>query len=413
MSAADQPHDHASQQAPDEAAGDARADATSQEPPRPGTGPTEAPDGAADIADFDRPMRDAPAPRRLAPAALVAVGAGGIAWALSLALAGPAAPTRLEAPVTEIEYSTGVVADLPAPRNPPPANRAPPPAPAAPAWPAGVARGAAAQDAADLKAAAQKLADARRHAPVLLIGADRGGREAAPIPSSPPPASLAAADAEPSSAASARVDAIRRAQRAATRADVTLPEGAFIAATLETAIQSDLPGSIRAVVARDVYAADGTRVLIPRGSRLVGAYRAGLVRGQSRVFASWTRMIRPDGVSVALDAPAADGAGRAGAAGRRDTHFLERFGAGVLLSLIDGAVVAAANNAGDRDETRIVLQSGGDFSGAAAIALANAVDIAPTVHVAPGTRLQVFVNRDIDFSGVVATQAPPPEVDLR
>ncbi|TPW01677.1 MAG: type IV secretion system protein VirB10, partial [Alphaproteobacteria bacterium] len=193
-----------------------------------------------------------------------------------------------------------------------------------------------------------------------------------------------------------------RAERPRLRADVTLPEGAFIAATLETAIQSDLPGSIRAVVARDVYSADATRLLIPRGARLVGTYRSGLVRGQSRVFAVWTRLVRPDGVSIVLDAPLTDGAGRAGASGRRDGHFLERFGASVLLSLIDGATSVAAADAGNRDATQLVVRTGDDFSRAAEIALSHAIDIAPTVHVAAGARLQVFVNRDIDFSGVIA-----------
>ncbi|MBT9446683.1 MAG: TrbI/VirB10 family protein [Hyphomonadaceae bacterium] len=354
------------------------------------------PAGDDDIAAFDRPMRDAPSPRRWTPIVIIGLGACGVAWGASMVLAGPATAPRLAAPVEEIEYTTGVVDALPPPR---PAKAPLSTQDAAPI------RAAAAEtrDEEALREAAQKLADARRHAPVLLIGGDRPGRgsEGSAVSSNIAATETTADDLDrPLGRRSS--DNVVRATRATTRPDVTLLEGAFIPATLETAIQSDLPGSIRAVVARDVYAADATRLLIPRGSRLVGAYRSGLVRGQSRVFAVWTRLIRPDGVSIALDSPVTDGAGRSGATGRRDGHFFERFGSAVLLSLIDGAIVAAGNNAGSREDTRIVLQSGGDFSRAAEIALRSSIDIPPTVNVSPGTRLQVFVNKDIDFSGVVA-----------
>lgn len=356
---------------------------------------------ADDIATFDRPMRDAPAPRRWMPAVVVGLGAVGVAYGASMVLAGPGAPAPLAAPITEIEYTTGVVDVLPTSR-----------APAVPSPPrrAFTMSDSAADSGGDEAAlqAAEELADARRHAPVLVLSGDRWARS---MDNSAPLTSPSVSEPDPYARdrASSRLgsDDIIRAKRAASRPDVTLLEGAFIPATLETAIQSDLPGSIRAVVGRDVYAADATRLLIPRGSRLIGAYRSGLVRGQSRVFAVWTRLIRPDGVSIALDAPVTDGAGRSGIGGRRDSHFLERFGSAVLLSLIDGAVVAAANNAGEDTDTRIVLQSGRDFSRAAEIALENNIDIPATVHVAPGARLQVFVNRDIDFSGVVAQSFVP------
>lgn len=365
--------------------------------------------GEDDIALYDRPMRDAPGPKRWAPMALVAMGVGGVAWAVSMALAGPAAPQRLASPATEIEYSTGVHSagvdtDLPAPRTPPPRLDVRDTAHADRTSNVAAAR-------TDDDARAQKLAEARRHAPLVLMGADRAGREpsaSAALSAPLSPSAVKDFGEETRVATRARIEDRLRAERPRQRADLTLPEGAFIPATLETAIQSDLPGSIRAVVARDVYSGDATRLLIPRGARLVGTYRSGLVRGQSRVFAVWTRLIRPDGVSVVLEAPLTDGAGRAGAAGRRDNHFLERFGASVLLSLIDaGAAVAAADarnepRAGDRPATQVIVRTGDDFSRAAEIALADAIDIAPTVHVAAGARLQVFVNRDIDFSGVIA-----------
>jgi type IV secretion system protein VirB10 len=67
----------------------------------------------------------------------------------------------------------------------------------------------------------------------------------------------------------------------------TIVEGKLVHAVLESAIDSDLPGSIRAIVSHDIYAEAGREILIPKGSRLVGAYNASIRRGQNRVFIIW------------------------------------------------------------------------------------------------------------------------------
>mgnify|MGYP006000017115 CR=1 FL=1 len=64
----------------------------------------------------------------------------------------------------------------------------------------------------------------------------------------------------------------------------TVMSGEFIHATLETAINSDLPGMVRAIVSRRVYGFVGHRVLIPRGSRLIGQYSSQTRRGINRVM---------------------------------------------------------------------------------------------------------------------------------
>ena len=83
-----------------------------------------------------------------------------------------------------------------------------------------------------------------------------------------------------------------------------ITEGTVIAGVLETAINSTLPGMVRAVNAADVYSHDGSQLLIPKGSRLVGRYQADIRRGQVRVFVLWTRIIRADGLSILINSPA-------------------------------------------------------------------------------------------------------------
>uniref|UniRef100_UPI000EB565F3 TrbI/VirB10 family protein n=1 Tax=Croceibacterium ferulae TaxID=1854641 RepID=UPI000EB565F3 len=120
---------------------------------------------------------------------------------------------------------------------------------------------------------------------------------------------------------------------AVARTDVdprtTVTQGTMIPAVLETAINTDVPGFARAVVSQDVRSFDGTRILVPRSSRLIGQYQSGLQAGQRRAYVIWTRLIRPDGVSVALASPASAFDGSGGLPGKVDSHFFQRFGSSI------------------------------------------------------------------------------------
>ena len=82
--------------------------------------------------------------------------------------------------------------------------------------------------------------------------------------------------------------------------DRTVIQGTMIPAVLETAVQSDLPGVIRAIVSEDIRSFDGSAVLMPKGSRLFGTYRADLKLYQSRALILWTRLVTPDGLSIMI-----------------------------------------------------------------------------------------------------------------
>ena len=173
----------------------------------------------------------------------------------------------------------------------------------------------------------------------------------------------------------------------------TVPQGTLIPAVLETALDSTRPGLARAIVSRDVRGFDGSRILIPRGSRLIGQYKSGVATGQSRAFVVWTRLIRPDGVSVQLASPVTDETGQAGVGGKVDRHFAQRFGAAILLSVVSGA----ASSLGNGSSSTVVIGSSGDASSAASQALQTDGKISPTIRVAQGTPVQVFVARDLEF----------------
>ena len=175
-----------------------------------------------------------------------------------------------------------------------------------------------------------------------------------------------------------------------------LPKGAFIDCTLETAIDSTLPGMTTCVTATDTFSADGEVVLLERGTQLVGETRGEVRQGQARVFVLWTEARTPTGVVVPLDSPGTDALGRSGLTGKVDTHFWARFGAAILVSVIDAGVQAGVQSTGNG--TVIVNPSTSEnvMTGV----LQSTVDIPPTVTVAPGTRVQVLVARNVDFRSV-------------
>lgn len=176
-----------------------------------------------------------------------------------------------------------------------------------------------------------------------------------------------------------------------------IPQGTMIPGVLETGISSNLPGRTRAKVAEDVYSYDGSTLLIPRDSIVVGTYQSSTVRGQDRVFVIWQRLLRPDGTTIVLDSYGTDSLGRTGSVGEVDTHFWERFGSTIMLSLIDGGIQAGVNAANSNNTANVVMSSGNNLSRSAEIALENSINIRPTIHIDQGTRIQIFVEHDMDF----------------
>jgi type IV secretion system protein VirB10 len=177
-----------------------------------------------------------------------------------------------------------------------------------------------------------------------------------------------------------------------------LAKGAFIDCTLETAIDSTLPGMTTCITATDTFGADGTVVLLERGTKLIGETRGQVQQGTARVFVLWTEARTPTGVVVPLDSPGTDELGRTGLPGSVNHHFWERFGAAILISTLDGAVQAAVQSA-SRGGGPIIYNPSGTENVLTDV-LKNSINIRPTITKANGDRIQVFVARDVDFRSV-------------
>jgi type IV secretion system protein VirB10 len=178
-----------------------------------------------------------------------------------------------------------------------------------------------------------------------------------------------------------------------------LAKGAFLDCTLETAIDSTLPGMTTCITATDTFSADGTVVLLERGTKLVGETRGQVQQGSARIFVLWTEARTPTGVVVPLASPGTDELGRSGLPGEVNGHFWDRFGAAILLTVVNGVVQGAVNS---QNSGGSVVVSPSASTDVMTEILRSTVSIPPTVTKAQGDRVQVFVARDVDFRPVYA-----------
>lgn len=208
-----------------------------------------------------------------------------------------------------------------------------------------------------------------------------------------------------------------------------IAQGKIIDAVLETAINTDLAGSIRAMINRDVYAESGKNILIPKGARLIGNYLSGIKRGQKRVSIQWNRIIRPDGIDITIEkSEAVDKLGRTGVEGIVDNKYLEIFGNSILMSIINVGIAIGAekitnyqapkdpvttttNAALGTTTTTSTTQKPSDQAIQQAIqslgetgkkVTQDALSVNPTIIIDQGTLIKVFVNQDIIFPANLA-----------
>ena len=183
-----------------------------------------------------------------------------------------------------------------------------------------------------------------------------------------------------------------------------MTQGNLLDCSLDVAISSAVPGMTKCTLTRSIYGDDRKVVLLERGTELTGQYQGGMQQGQKRLFILWVRAKTPSGVVITLSSPGTDSLGRGGVDGFIDTHFWERFGAGLLLSVIDDVFQIAASKANGSGNTTIVLpqNTSQTTKSAAAIAVENDVRIPPTLEKNQGEHVSIFVARDLDFRTVYA-----------
>jgi type IV secretory pathway VirB10-like protein len=196
----------------------------------------------------------------------------------------------------------------------------------------------------------------------------------------------------------------------------TVMAGSILPAVLISGINSDLPGPILAQVSQNVFdSATDRSILIPQGSRLIGAYQNASTYGQQRVQIAWQRLILPNTSSMNLpQLPGADQSGYAGFSDQIDRHYLATFGTAAVMSLISAgqAVGQMATFGGGAsygpygyyqpNQWAMASQTAGSaasgqFGALGQQMIGQGVNRPPTIEIRPGYQFDVMITQDLVF----------------
>ena len=184
--------------------------------------------------------------------------------------------------------------------------------------------------------------------------------------------------------------------------------GFVIPAIMISGINSDLPGQVMAQVSQNVWdTATGRFLLIPQGTRLIGAYSSDVAYGQERVLMAWQRLIFPDGKTFDIRAmPGADSAGYAGFTDQINNHWFRTISSAILMSGVIAAVDLSQdnNNSSDRSDrqragdalSEALDQTLGQVLGQI---ISKNLNVAPTLEIRPGYRFNVIAFKDMTLPG--------------
>ncbi|MGD1336091.1 type IV secretion system protein VirB10 [Vibrio harveyi] len=181
--------------------------------------------------------------------------------------------------------------------------------------------------------------------------------------------------------------------------DFLLQHGTFVPCALYTQVISEHSGYVTCRVTQDVYSANGTALLIERGSLVSGTQNTTMERGQGRVFTNWSTIDTPNGVTVKIDSLGTGALGAAGIDAEVEEHYWKRFGGAIMLSFVDDALATASNLA--KPDSDVEFDNSSDnVSDMASKALDESINIPPTGYAHIGQRINILVVRDIDMSSV-------------
>lgn len=184
-----------------------------------------------------------------------------------------------------------------------------------------------------------------------------------------------------------------------TSADRVLLTGTLVPVTLITGIDSSLNGSVTAQVRENVYdSITGSSVLIPAGSRLIGEYD-GSGMNAGRVSVKFTRIMFPDGNSVALNnSLGVDGMGFDGVKDLYSEHTGKAVGASFITSLLAG--IAGSSSDGSGTDNRSSGQEAINHAISNVLNTGNEIvkkklEVGATAIIRPGFEFNVMLNSDL------------------
>ncbi|MGX1995670.1 TrbI/VirB10 family protein [Xanthomonas axonopodis pv. cassiae] len=193
--------------------------------------------------------------------------------------------------------------------------------------------------------------------------------------------------------------------------DGLLVRGTYIRCILETRIISDFDGFTSCIVTEPVYSINGHKLLLPKGSKMLGQYAA-KEPTSARMQVVWDRITTPNGLDVKLEGPGIDNLGSAGHPGQYDAHWGNKIASALFISMLSDAFKYAAAEYGPQTTTvgvgsGVITQQPFESNTARSIqdiaeqAVAKSGRRPSTVTINQGTVLNVYVAKDVDFTAVL------------
>jgi type IV secretory pathway VirB10-like protein len=222
------------------------------------------------------------------------------------------------------------------------------------------------------------------------------GESASPLPvGQQAEAQVKAADAKTSLSTA---DAAATSTPAATPSgQYRLDEGTVIESVLLNRLDGEFSGPVITQISTDVYARAGIKLLIPKGSRLLGEAREVNSFDQKRLAIVFHRLILPNGKSLSLDKfRGLDQIGETGVVSKVDHHYLEIFGTSLALGGIGGLTQIGGYGGYGYDAATGFRTGFTERMGASAEqVLAKFLNKLPTIKVLEGTRIKVLLTNDL------------------
>lgn len=187
--------------------------------------------------------------------------------------------------------------------------------------------------------------------------------------------------------------------------NLLLIHGTQIPCALQTRLVTDQPSITICQITKDIYSADGSTVLIERGSKAFGEQKKAIITGQNMAFVNWSEIDTPNGIRIRIDSLGTDSLGASGVNVWVDEKWGKRFGGAILLSFVRDALATGSQIASRNSSGTVVYDNSEANTGRMAeIALENSINIQPTGYALQGQLVNILVARDIDFSSIYSVR---------
>lgn len=187
--------------------------------------------------------------------------------------------------------------------------------------------------------------------------------------------------------------------------NLLLIHGTQIPCALQTRLVTDQPSITICQITKDIYSADGSTVLIERGSKAFGEQKKAIITGQNMAFVNWSEIDTPNGIRIRIDSLGTDSLGASGVNVWVDEKWGKRFGGAILLSFVRDALATSSQIASRNSSGTVVYDNSEANTGRMAeIALENSINVQPTGYALQGQLVNILVARDIDFSSIYSVR---------